>query len=534
MAGMDGDKLYRIEYKSNGVFLTVVKPQDFGRRASDNEIIDTLRRKRVRTFNAESIAEAVRKADGKEVWIAPAQQEENIDAGCEIIASPDKMQAFVVLHPPEGKGLPPETELIRRALADKGVVYGVNERKVLELSQFPIYGTQILIAEGKPSVNGRNGEVRMLVDVNKDSKPVVREDGTVNFKELDAIENVARGQVLAELLPPVKGVAGSTIAGVEIKPLDGKSATFNRGRNVTLSGDMQQLLADIDGQVMVVDGKISVFSTYEIKADVDVSTGNINFVGNVVVRGNVLSGFIVEAGGNIEVQGVAEGATLIAGGSITLRRGMVGNGKGQVTAGTDIFAKYIENCRVEAKNNIVAEAIMHSDVRCGNRMVLEGKKGLLVGGTAQVGKEVEAKVIGSQMSTATVIEVGVDPNLRERLKFLRAEVGQMDENLKKSNQAIALLKKMDGAGQLTDDKREMLAKSTRAKFFYESKLLEYRKEMAEIEERLQDVANGRVKAHLSVFNGVRVSIGSSMMIVKDELSRCVLYRDGADVKIGSV
>lgn len=527
-------KLYRIEYQTNGVFLSVSKPLDFGVRASDGEILDEIRRKRIRTFNAEAVGEAARRADGNPVLIAPAQEEESVNATCEVSTTPDKMQAFIMLHSPEGKGLPADSQTIRAALADRNVTYGINERRILELSQFPIYGSSILIAEGKPGQNGKNGEVHLLVDVKKDRKPTIQEDGTVNFKDMDMIENVIAGQPLAELVPPVKGILGSNIVGAELKPIDGKAAQFGRGRNVTLSADGQKLLADIDGQVMLVDGKISVFSTYEVHADVDNSTGNIHFVGNVVIRGNVLTGFSVEAGGNIEVQGVAEGATLIAGGSITLKRGMVGNGKGQISAGTDIIAKYIENCKVEAKGNIFAEAIMHSEVKCGNRMELGGKKGLLVGGIAQVGREIEAKVIGSQMSTATIIEVGMDPNLRERLKFLRTEVLTMDDNLKKSNQAITLLKKLDSIGQMTDDKREMLAKSTRAKFFYESRLMEYRKETAEIEEKLQDAGNGRVKVHLSCFNGVRVSIGSCTMFVKDELVRCQLYRDGADVRVGSL
>ena len=65
-----------------------------------------------------------------------------------------------------------------------------------------------------------------------------------------------------------------------------------------------ELYAEIDGQLKIVDGKINVYSVYEVPADVDNSTGNIRFIGNVTVRGNVLSGFEIEAGGDIEVSGV--------------------------------------------------------------------------------------------------------------------------------------------------------------------------------------------------------------------------------------
>ena len=92
-------------------------------------------------------------------------------------------------------------------------------------------------------------------------------------------------------------------------------------------------------------------------------------------------------------------------------------GKGILTSGGDVIARYIENSNVEAKNDIKSEAIMHSNVKCGNKLELSGRKGLLVGGSCKVGKEIIAKVIGSHMATVTDIEVGVDPSLRERFKI---------------------------------------------------------------------------------------------------------------------
>src|SRR5690606_25436793 len=132
----------------------------------------------------------------------------------------------------------------------------------------------------------------------------------------------------------------------------------------------------IDGQIDFSGDKINVFATYEVKADVDISTGNISFIGNVLVRGNVLSGFKVEAGGNVEVWGVVEGATIQAGNDIILRRGMQGMGKGILISGGDIVARYIENSTIEARRDIKSEAIMHSHVICGRKLELTGRKGL--------------------------------------------------------------------------------------------------------------------------------------------------------------
>ncbi|NLM75506.1 MAG: DUF342 domain-containing protein [Clostridiaceae bacterium] len=523
---------YKLTYEKDGVYLTVYRPADFLSRVNELDLIKQINKKKIKNYNAAAISEAVRRSDGIPVKIAEAQEEADIDCEIEVIVTEDKMQAYVKLSLPQGNGSPPTVEAIVQALYSKGVVFGMSEEKIRELVENPVYGQQVLVAEGVPPVNGQNGSVRYLVDINKEKKPTILEDGTVNYKDLDLIENITKGQKLAELIPPVPGKNGKNIVGQELKAIDGKPAVLPRGRNVAISEDGQELYAEIDGQLMFTDGKISVFATHEVKDNVDHSTGNIRFIGNVSVRGNVLAGFEIEAGGNIEVGGVVEGAILKAGGNIILRRGMHGNNKGILQAGGDIVAKYIESSKVEARGNINAEAIMHCDVKCGNKLVLGGRKGLLVGGIARVGNLVEVKTLGSQMSTATVVEVGIDPNLRERLKVLKGELPEIEEGYVKANQAINLLNKMAKVQPLTMEKREILAKSTRAKFFYERKLREYREEIKEIEEILQRSANGRIRVLNSIYPGVKVAIGKSMLYIKEEAQYCTLYSDGADIRIG--
>ncbi|MGI6622450.1 MAG: DUF342 domain-containing protein [Clostridiaceae bacterium] len=526
------DKGYSLTYENDGVYLTVYKPLDFFSRVSESDVLNLIRKKKIQNYNANLVSETVKRCEGIPVKIADAQEEAKIDSTVEAIVSQDKMMAFVILTPPEANGAPPTLESIVQALYSKGVVFGMNEAKIRELVAHPVYNQQILVAEGIPPKNGKNGEVKYLIDIKKDRRPIIMEDGTVNYKDMNLIENITKGQKLAELIPPIKGRSGRNLVGQELKAIDGRPAFIPRGKNVVLSPDGQELFANIDGQLMYVDGKISVFPTYEVMANVDNSTGNIRFIGNVNVRGNVLSGFEIEAGGNIEVNGVVEAAVLKAGGDIILKRGMHGNGKGILISARDIISKYIESANVEAKNDIKAEAIMHCDIKCGNKLELGGKKGLLVGGTVRVGKEVDLKFLGSQMSTATVLEVGIDPHLRERLKFLKNDIPNMEDGLLKANQAITLLNKLKLSGDLTMEKREILAKSTRAKFFYENKLKEYKKEIAEIEEMLQLGANGRIRVRGSVFPGVRVAIGNSMLYIKEEAQYCTLYSDGADIRFG--
>ncbi len=527
------DGFFEIKYQKDGVYLIVYPPVGKGRRVEAREVLDKLNRKQVRDFSKGAIELAVMKADKTLTKIAGAQEEVKVNASASVTISQDKMKAFVSFTPPDG-GKMLTLEEVLNLLSKNGVVYGMDISTLETIIKYPVYNEMVCVAEGTFPTNGENGRIEFHFDVSSERKPTILEDGRVDYRELNLVDSVQKGQKLCSLVPPSKGIPGKTVCGAEIPSTGGKAAVLPKGRNVESIEDGQALIAGMDGQASYINGKINVFSSYEVHADVDPTTGNIYFIGNVVVKGNVLSGFTVEAGGNVEVWGVVEGATIKAGGDIILRRGMQGAGKGILISGGDIIAKYIEHSNIEARHDIKSEAIMHSNVKCGNRLELTGKKGLLVGGTCKVGNEIAAKVIGSPMSTFTDIEVGLDPNLRERHKDLKEELIKSENDIKRAEQAIALLKKLEMARMLTPDKQEIMAKSVRTKAYYTSRIEEIKLEMAQIDGRLQKDGNGKVKVSSVIYPGTKVIIGSSIMFVKENLQYCTLYRDGSDIRVGSM
>ena len=527
------DGFFEIKYQQDGIFLTVYPPVGKGLRVESRDVLEKLNKKMVRSFNKDAVELAVLKADKNSVRIADAQEEVKVDATGAVMVTPDKMKAFMTFTPPDGGRMLTIEEMLG-LLAKQGVIYGINKTTLETMAKYPVFNEMILVAEGTAPVNGKNGSVEIHFDISKDRKPTILEDGRVDFRELNLIESVRKGQKLCSLVPPEPGLAGKTVVGIDIPALSGKTANLPRGRNVEPVEDGQVLVASIDGQVNYIDGKVNVFSNYEVPADVDNSTGNIYFVGNVIVRGNVLSGFTIEAGGNVEVWGVVEGAVIKANGDIILRRGMQGLGKGTLVSGGDIIARYIEHSNIEAKNDIKSEAIMHSNVKCGNKLELSGKKGLLVGWSCKVGKEISAKVIGSHMATVTDIEVGVDPTLRERYKTLRDEIISSESDIKKAEQAITILRKLEAAGALTPDKQEMLAKSVRTKIYLSNKVNELKEEFTQIEAKLQQDVYGKIRAFNYIYPGTKIAIGTCLMFVKETLQYCTLYRDGADVRVGPI
>lgn len=527
------DGFFQLSFQNDGVFLSVYPPVGNGKRIEASAILERITRKRIRNFNRDIIELAVRKAEKLPVKIAEPQEEIKVDASASTMLSPDKMKGYITLSPPDNGRMLTLDEVID-ILNKNGIIYGINKATLESLVKYPVFNEMLCIAEGTPPTNGQNGKVQFNFDVTRESKPTILEDGKVDFRELNLIQSAQKGQVLCTLVPPVRGTPGRTVSGTDIAPMEGKPVPLPRGRNVSVSDDGQFLVANISGQINYIDGKVNVFATHEVQADVDNSTGNINFIGNVSIRGNVLSGFIVEAGGSVEVMGVVEGAIIKAGGDIILRRGMQGMGKGILISGGDIISRFIENSTVEARNNIKAEAIMHSNVKCGNKLELSGRKGLLVGGSCKVGKEIVAKVIGSHLATITDIEVGLDPTIRERYKAAKDEIIAAESDMRKAEQAITILKKLEIAGALTSEKKEMLAKSVRTRIFLTNRSMELKEEMTQLEAMLQQDAYGKVRCYNFIYPGTKVAIGSCMMYVKENLQYCTLYRDGADVRVGAI
>ena len=177
---------------------------------------------------------------------------------------------------------------------------------------------------------------------------------------------------------------------------------------------------------------------------------------------------------------------------------------------------------------------MHSNIKCGNRLELSGRKGLLVGGVCKVGREITAKVIGSHLATATDIEVGSDPTVRERYKAAKEEEAAMEADLRKAEQAITILKRLEAAGALAPEKQAMLAKSVRTKVYYTGRIAELKEELTRLDSQLQQESYGKVRCYNFIYPGTKVSIGSCMMYVREELQYCTLYRDGADIRVGPI
>lgn len=522
------DGSFVLEYKDDGVYLTVNPPQGNGRPVDERLIVERIKRKNIQQLDNKAVFSAIASNDGRAVKIAPAQLECVVDAEVVVWVSPDGMEAYMRILPEDG-GKPCDIAMVKKALSEMGICYGIDWNTIADVLNNNFFEQDVLIAKGTKPIDGQDGRVEYTVALEADAKPRILEDGTVDYKHLDIVKNVRKGDVLAKRLAPTAGVPGCTVLGKKIPAKDGKKINIPAGKNVELANDGELLLSAIDGQVVVQNGKISVFPVYEVIGDVDNSTGNIEFVGNVKVKGNVRAGFTVKAEGDVEVFGVVEGASISAGGNIVLRSGVQGMNKAVLKAGGDIAARFVENSVLEAGRNIAADAIMHSYIRAGKTVTADGRRGLIVGGSIKAALEINARNIGSSMAAATELEVGIDPQLREQYNDISAKMEDLKRQLKACDQDIQAIARLEARGTISADKQRLKLLRIQKKLTLVQEIAEIKARLMKLEEMMEQLSQGTINVSGTIYPGVKITIGSSSLNIMEEFHYATFKRQQGEV-----
>ncbi|BFT73047.1 DUF342 domain-containing protein [Paenibacillus sp. P36] len=460
-----------------------------------------------------------------------------LDYYISISISDDKLSAFLLINNMDDTFKVTAAELEELAQKNR-IIHGLNRQLLAQIAanSKSFYQQKVVIAVGTKAEPGANGYISYTFDLDEnDKKPQELDDGRVNYKEVVSLHNVKKGQLIGQRFLATEGTPGRAVTGETLFSKAGKEARFKIGKNVIADAEQKGLYALIDGMVVKTDrDKINVFPVYEVNGDVDYHIGNIDFIGTVVVRGNVLPGFKIRAAGDIRITGGVEAAELEADGSIEINAGIVGQNKAFVKAGKNVKSSFIQDATVEVLGELkVSQSIMHSTIRAGKAVNCNGAKGLIVGGTIQAGERVTARTIGNSMSTTTVIEVGVLPELRNEMIHLRSQLRVFMENMDKTEKALSLLDSLAAAGQLTPDKLAMRVKLNHTKRQGIEEQNTIKERILEIEKSLEDSEQAKVEVLSTVYGGTKIVIGRYTKFIKDSTNRMTFRLHEGDISMSA-
>jgi uncharacterized protein len=530
----DGECFVRLS--PDGALLKVTPPLGKGKRVTDKQAYDKLLSRSVRAYDEGLVKEVVKQASSDYVRVGEFVANPANDALITVEITDQEMKAHAILTSPGPGGSDLAKDAILAFLRNNRVIHGVIDEALQELEDKPRYREPVLVAEGSKPQNGRDSYVQYNFETDK-NRHQLREaaDGRVNFKELGLIQNVVAGQPLARKLPPEQGQPGRTVTGKVIPARNGKDIPTPMGRNVHMGDDGATLIADINGLVTFIGGKINVEEIFTVPGNVDLKTGNVMFLGTVIVQGNVEDGFSVKASGNIEVRGSVGKCEVIAEGDIIIHQGIAGKGGGTIQAGKNIWSKFIENTTVEAGENvIVSDGLINSNIVANKKIICQGKRAAIVGGHYRACEEINAKTLGSPVGgTETILEVGYDPASKEKMDQLQAQALRVKRQAEELDKNIATLNatKKQRKGVLPEDKEAILQDYIMRREEFVTEVRGLAKEIETIQSYLNGLkTKGRISASGRVYTGVKLVIKDVKEDIKNEQKGITFYLENQMIR----
>lgn len=534
---IDRDGEFFLHHFGTDICLKVNLPVGEGKPVNLADILNDIKRPDTVDFDENLIKKfAANGTGGVYETVGHYSRNPAADAIFVVDISKDELKATCTINPPALGGADVSHSQIETALKGQGVVAGISDEKIEALVDRPSYNVPVVVAEAVLPVDGRDAYIAYNFETDR-SKMRAKEaaNGQVDFKELNLIQNVVEGQPLAQKMLPERGKSGKTLFGRYLEAKNGKDINLPLGKNVTLDSDGRTILAACNGQVLLINDKINVEPIMEIDG-VNIKSGNITFLGTVIVNGNVEDGYNVKASGNIEVNGEVGASTLESDGDIIVSHGIVGRDECKILCGGSLWAKFIQNSRVEVEENvIVQDSIMNCEVSAQHRIILQGKRAQITGGHLFATETVLAKNIGSAGGgTETVIEVGIDPRAKHRLEDLREmqekALKELDE-LELNIQTLENTKKVRRV--LPAEKEESLKRFNLRKNELSRENDEFNKEIEEILAHLRELKNiGKVYVSGTVYAGVKIFVRDEKDEVRANVKSVTFYYDEGFVRRG--
>ena len=520
---------FQLVKTTNGYGVRLFPPSDGGENIRIAEMLHYLDDANI-SYDTGALKKAVEGSQEQVCFLATGECPA-IDEQYQLTVSEDCMSATMRFFPPSETGKRLNLNDVLSALRYRNVCSGI-QMQVLQnhFMSSDYFCTDLEIAKGKPPKHANDDRIEYCFNTDVHSHPEEREDGSVDYFNLHLINHCKAGDVLAQIIPGGIGEPGHNIKGQKILPKEVKHIALKFGKNIQLSEDRMSIVSMVDGHVMLVDDEVFVSDVYEVE-NVDPSTGNIDYTGSVQINGNVASNYVVNAGGNVIINGVVEGAQITAGGNIVIARGMNGMSRGHLKAGGNVISKFIENATVEAEGYVNTSSILHSKVNAGTEIVVTGKRGFITGGHVQAGKQITVKTLGAVMGASTIAEVGVDPKIKMTYAQLQKDVVELVKAIKSNQATIAgFAEKRNKGARITEDQMKYVREAAKNLERQKKELEQKNNEMQDIQKHFDLQGHASIVVKGEVHPGTTVVIGDLSMVIQKEYQFCKFEVVQGDVK----
>jgi uncharacterized protein (DUF342 family) len=426
--------LFPVEEREDGVYIKITL--DLRDKIRLRDVVVALEKGNVINANFDEIKEVIARARGGFEKIGPVFEYYNpeFDKYVEV-----KIKPYEARMKYSSRAYADHIEategLMRHCLLRKGIKHGVKTEVLRKIIRERIYDQEFVVAEGEMPEDGREGRVKLEVQINPDMRPRGGDDGKVDYRDIQSFTSVKEGDVLARCIPPTAGFPGKAVTGDEIAAKPGKKALLPQGRNTVLSEDGNTLTAGKTGVVYMEGGTLHIEELLQIFGDIDFAVGHVKYSGDIYITGNVKQGFTVETEGNIQINGEVEAARIISrNGTVTINKGVIGKRETYIFGKKGVRIAFAQEAEIRTDETLTVEKYgMHCKCFC---RVLEAMAphASLVGGELHVYDHLIAVNLGNENNVPTT--VAVVNQAKEQAETKIGELQVLKEKILKSLEPV--------------------------------------------------------------------------------------------------
>lgn len=421
-------------------------------------------------------------------------------------------------------------ELIMSMLEEEHVIYGIKSQVINDLCLKKNTVYDLLIAEGMEKVDGIDGCVTYNFSTVYQAAPHIMEDGHVDYKDTDYIHSVSQDDIVASKTPATFGQDGMNVFGEELYAKDGFNPPLLAGENCVLDEEELNIIAEESGLVKLDKGKVCISKLFELHGDVGVETGNIEFSGQVVIHGNVTTGFSVSCDEDLTIDGLVEAADIYTDGDLLISKGIQGHTTAKIVCKGNMTVGYINSADIEVNGDLEVGSLTSANVICDGKIKVVGSKGMIIGGLIQT-NFLEVNAIGTDLGVLTSIHLGMNSKEINELKTLSIQLIEVNKELKKLTQLIELLEaKLNISGE-TQENIDLLKK---CKVTYTEQMNIMKNDEKRIL-KLKSLIRAR-KGVLSagkISPDTRVMIGDQNLSITDSIDNCIITLENGKISVRS-
>lgn len=469
---------------------------------------------------------------GEEAVRGAAEAVPVIKPKCCVFLSANNMVAWLMLFPPSDPSDVLDKAAIEAALLEQKVTTGIDASVIDYMAEMRPYFALIPCACGTPVQEGEDGRVieHYPRQLNKSVK--LDERGVADYRALNYMQVINEGDAICDIIHPKAGVAGMRVDGVVAEPRAGKAAIVPAGANTKISEDGTKLLAAKNGHLEFDGNKFLVKLILDIPTDVDYNTGNIDYNGDVHIRGDVRGTFVVKATGNITIDGLVEAATVEAGGDVLISCGVLGDNNAMIKSGGNVRAKYIDNCVVYAAKSVFADCIMSSQIYSDETVQVLSGRGAIIGGTVVAAHAIKSRIVGTESGRKTEIELGTLTYVKMEKGIDTAELKADMDELQQLERDIAFLKKRQRMEEDEEKENPRLEAALTRKAAVCARIEDMTTRQQELEELKPDPTKCRFEAS-TVYPPTMLTISGAIWKFEDTKNSCVaiLNKETGEIRI---